>query len=376
MNPVRRSGTRDHPTVQITHMSVDRRQGWNEFVAREPSFSLLQSWEWGDLKEESGWTPYRIAVEENDQIVAGVQMLVAPTLSKVLQVAYVPRGPVGDWLRAEIAAPLLDELRRIARQHKALFLRIEPPLPEGSACAPTLQRMGFRRAEYTNQPRATLIVDLHHPHDELLTRMHHKTRYNIRYAERKGVTVRVGGAEDLPLFHRLLRTTGRRTGLNPRSLDYYRREWETFGALGWSRLFIASYRGQPLAANMSAVFGDHAAYLHGASIREHGNLHPNQLLMWEAMRWAKSAGCRTFDLWGIPDEVGLMVSQGQELPATSSTEGLWGVYRFKRGFGGRAHLYAAAHDQVYSPARYAIVGRLVNSSALDRVAAWRDRLKR
>jgi lipid II:glycine glycyltransferase (peptidoglycan interpeptide bridge formation enzyme) len=227
-------------------------------------------------------------------------------------------------MEAETARLLLDALLRVARQSRAIFLRIEPAALDNSGCRRLLEQLRFRSSLHTNQPRATLIVDLAPGLDVVLARMHQKTRYNIRYALKQGVEVRVGRPGDLESIYRLIKITGRRAGFGTRTMDYYRHEWETFAGTGQIGVFIAFYEGIPLAVNVSAAFGGHAAYLHGASSGEHINLQPNYLVMWEAMRWAQAKGCRTYDLWGIPDEAGQTEPQGQSLPAPSSTGGLWG----------------------------------------------------
>jgi lipid II:glycine glycyltransferase (peptidoglycan interpeptide bridge formation enzyme) len=78
---------------------------------------------------------------------------------------------------------------------------------------------------------------------------------------------------------------------------------------------------------------------------------PTYLLQWEAMRWARSIGCTTYDMWGIPDE-DLETLEDQ---FTQRSDGLWGVYRFKRGFGGDLVRTVGAWDRVYAPLRYQLV---------------------
>jgi lipid II:glycine glycyltransferase (peptidoglycan interpeptide bridge formation enzyme) len=90
---------------------------------------------------------------------------------------------------------------------------------------------------------------------------------------------------------------------------------------------------------------------------------PNHLLMWEAMQWAKARGCDSFDLWGIPEEVGRLAAAGQTAPIAESTAGLWGVYRFKRGFADQIRYYAGAHDYVYSRAIYGVLHRVMVAKA-------------
>jgi len=112
-------------------------------------------------------------------------------------------------------------------------------------------------------------------------------------------------------------------------------------------LLVAEYQGEPLAALMVFARGRRAWYFYGASTGKHRNKMPTYLLQWEAIRWAKARGCTEYDLWGVPD------ADGETLEAqfTQRRDGLWGVYRFKRGFGGVLRR-APVWDRVYRPLLY------------------------
>lgn len=363
--------------MEILHIKKDRSAEWDALVARELSFSMLQSWTWGAFKEELGWMVFRVAVQDKGNLIAGAQLLIKSAPLGIASIAYVPRGPVGNWMNAIITPLLLNELHRIARDHRAVFLRIEPSFPDNSGCASVLQRQGFESSTYTNQPRATIVVDLSQDLDSLLAQFHQKTRYNIRYGTKKGVIIRVGDEKDLPVFHRMMKITGSRAAFTVRSLDYYRDEWSEFSKTGQINMFIAEYQGQPIAVNISAVFGRCAAYLHGGSSGEHANLQPNYLLMWEAIQWAHDQGCKSFDLWGIPDEVGITVHQaGEDLPVNDRTDGLWGVYRFKRGFSKNVLLFTSAHDYAYSPFLYGLAtNRFLPTDIFEQAVSLVDRFR-
>ena len=363
--------------MKITHIIETRKEDWNSLVSRTRSFVLMQTWEWGKFKEELGWEPFRIAVEDDGELVAGAQILFKSMSMGLIKMAYVPRGPVGEWSHPDVAALLLDEMHRIARGNRAAFLRIEPPLEDSSPNISVLEEKGFRQSSYSNQPRATIIVDLSLDMDNLMSRFSQKTRYNIRYAERKGVEVRIGNEKDIPIFYKLMQTTAKRAGFANRSLEYYTKEWNTLSKKGVVKLFIAEFRGQPIAANMSAAFGECGAFLHGASSGEHTNLQPNYLLMWKAMEWAHNKSCSIFDLWGIPDEVGIsVVRQGADLPINHRTDGLWGTYHFKRGFSKDVKLYCCAHDYAYSPFIYNLsVNTYFDTNSFEHIVAFFDRFK-
>jgi lipid II:glycine glycyltransferase (peptidoglycan interpeptide bridge formation enzyme) len=177
--------------------------------------------------------------------------------------------------------------------------------------------------------------------------MKQKTRYNIRLAERKGVIVRQGSAADVATFHRLALVTAARDGFGVHSRDYYQAACDLFSP-DHCVLLVAEFEGQPLATLMAFRQGREAYYFYGASANEHRNLMAPYLLQWTAMRWAKSQGCTRYDLWGIPDADPAIL----EAEFEQRHDGLWGVYRFKRGFGGQWLQSVGAFDYVYYPLLY------------------------
>jgi lipid II:glycine glycyltransferase (peptidoglycan interpeptide bridge formation enzyme) len=359
--------------MQLKHLTANQREEWNAFASQEPSFALLQSWEWGEFKEKLGWKIFRIAIQGQSRIIAGAQMLIRTLPLGFASIAYIPRGPIGNWLDKQIASQLLPELHRIARLHRAIFLKIEPPLINDPTNDQTLQQYDFRPSSYTNQPRATIILNLDPDMDDIMLQMRKRAREYIKYSARKGVSIREGGRDDLPIFYDLMRITGRRAHFRPRTRAYYEQEWKTFAGNKQNVLLMATYQDQPLALHMAYCFGDHAAYFHGGSSGDYTKLRPNYLLVWEAIKWAKERGCRTYDVWGIPDEVGQTVSKGHDPPVSDRTDGLWGVYRFKSGFSKNVVYYMGAYDYVYDPLLYALItNRLLNPNTMKRVSAMMD----
>jgi peptidoglycan pentaglycine glycine transferase (the first glycine) len=357
-------------------MGERHRERWNDFVAQSSHFALMQSYEWGEFKEKLGWRSIRLAVRRHGQVVAAAQLLIKRAPTGLVSVGYVPRGPLVDWQDYVTTSALLGALHGEARRHRAIFVKIEPPLLNSPEAHRQLQQYGFRVSPYCNQPRATITVDLAQDLDDILKSMRKQTRRDIGRAARKGVTVRVGGLEDLTAFCDLMQMTSRRGEFSPRARDYYQLEWRTFVDNRQAVLFKAFYREHLLAMQMACRFGDQAAAIHGVSSREHAELCPNHLLVWEAIKWSKTLGCETYDLWGIPAEVGQAVYEGRDLPKPGRTDGLWGVYHFKSGFSKNIAYYVGAYDYIYSPLLYTMVAnRLFGASTLDRIAVWMDSLK-
>ena len=322
---------------------------WNTFVAAHPQAHLLQTSPWGELKGRFGWLAERIALLSPDQaLVAGAQILYRHLPFGLGTLAYVPRGPLLNWQDAAQTTQLITALDRVVRARGAVALIIEPDLPDAPEYASRVNRAGFVPGATAIQPRRTLLVNLAPDEKDILATMKSKTRYNIRLAARKGVTVRQGGAADVETFNQLMSVTGTRNSFGVHSAAYYRAAFDLFAPHDQVALFLAEYRGEPLAGLMAFALGRTAWYFYGASSDTHRNLMAPYAIQWAAMHWAKARGCTTYDLWGVPDED----EETLETQFTERREGLWGVYRFKRGFGGRLTRTIGAWDRVYRPLRH------------------------
>ncbi|MGB8984971.1 MAG: peptidoglycan bridge formation glycyltransferase FemA/FemB family protein, partial [Anaerolineales bacterium] len=154
--------------------------------------------------------------------------------------------------------------------------------------------------------------------------------------------------DDLESFHKMMLLTGGRDGFGVHSLEYYHRAYELLHPKQMGELLLAEFEGKPLAALFVARYGNRAYYLYGASTDEERNRMPTYLLQWEAMKWARAHGGQEYDLWGVPDEDEATLEANFE----KRHDGLWGVYRFKRGFGGELKRAAQAMDRVYNPLLY------------------------
>jgi peptidoglycan pentaglycine glycine transferase (the first glycine) len=304
--------------------------------------------EWGMLKSEFGWEAMYVVAEKSGTLV------LFRNLPMGFSLAYVPKGPIGeDW------EGLWPDVDRLCRARRAVFLKVEPDAWEGDAPNQCLRASGFQPSPHAIQPRQTLVLDIRGEEDDILAQMKQKTRYNIRLAEKKGVAV--SPSTDVEGFSRMMDTTGERDAFGVHTLAYYRRAYELFHPVGACELLVASFEDESLAALMAFAHGERAWYFYGASTSRHRNRMPTYLLQWEAIRWAKEKGCTQYDLWGIPDTN----EEALEAQFTQRTEGLWGVYRFKRGFGGEVKRSAGVWDRVYNPVMYAAYRLLMAGRAGD-----------
>jgi peptidoglycan pentaglycine glycine transferase (the first glycine) len=301
-------------------VEVHDRARWNAAVLAAPRADLLQSWEWGEFKRQSGgWQPLRLAAAQGNDLVAGAQILCRSFLGA--RFLYAPRGPWWrDWQGVET---LVRRLRR-REAFRAPLLRIDPPV----ATIGELAMVGPRSAPRQFQPRATIVVDLASSPDDILARFTTQVRYNARLAERKGVEVMEGGPAEVDEFWKLYAATAGRKGFEWRASSYFTALVDGFGdAAG---VFLARRADETLAGAIVLIFGTTAYYLYGASGGDR-SMKPAELVQYRAMLWAKRHGAERYDMWGIPAH-------------PTEDNPLYGVYRFKSGFGGREDVYVGALD--------------------------------
>lgn len=335
--------------MQIKEVLENEKGLWNEFVAASPTGDLLQSFEWGDLKQRSGgWHPIRIAVEDNGKIVGAVAILKRklPHLNK--SILYAPRGPVCDFSDQRVLSALVDAVKARAASEGAILFKIDPPVTaDRSDVVRSLSDLGFAEVSEADgfggtQPRCVMQLDLSPSIDDILAGCKPKWRYNIRLAEKKGVEIRSDCTkDDLKLFYDVLKETAQRDRFLVRGYEYYDAMWDTLVVPGYAKLFLAQYEGEVVAGAISYLFGDKCWYTYGASSNRHRNVMPNHLMQWRMIEWAKSSGCSWYDFRGV--------SQQKD---SSSGDHLSGLNRFKEGFGAQFVEYIGEFDLPFSKTWY------------------------
>ena len=355
---------------------------WDQLISQLPTPHLLQTYEWGQVKAKYGWEPtyltwsnksYRSCkpdqLDKSDlsDIVAAAMLLKRRIpiggFAARLNILYIPKGPLMDWSDELLRNRVLDDLQSFAKQQGAIFLKIDPDVVlgtgipgsedevvdnDGQAVMSGLKRRGWLFSSDQIQFRNTVMIDLSPTEDELLARMKQKTRYNIRLASKKGVTVRTGNNDDLPMLYKMYAETSLRDGFVIRDEGYYQTVWRTFmeSTSPMCEPLIAEVDGEVVAAIFVFYFAGRAYYIYGMSREAHREKMPNYLLQWEAMLRAKAAGCSLYDLWGAPDDF-------------DENDSMWGVFRFKEGLGGRVVRTLGAWDYTPRPFWYKMYSEVI-----------------
>jgi len=310
---------------------------WDKLIEMLPGSTFLQTEEWAKIKAPIGWRPiFESRPRNTDSIESAGMMLIRSFHHFPFTIAYVPRGPLVDWTNPSSYQKTLFDLIQKAKDQNAIFLKIDPDLPIGRGIPGTesdrpdltgmavqqyLSTHGWRFSQDQIQFRNTIEIDLSPSEDQLLARMHQKTRYNIRLAEKRGVQVEKADENDWLTIYRMYAETADRDGFIIRPWEYYDRVWSILSDAHMATCLKAVMDGTIIGAIWVIGFGRKAHYLYGMSSSIHRELMPNHLLQWKGMLLAKEQGREIYDMWGAPNEFG-------------GTDSLSGVFRFKQGFGG------------------------------------------
>ena len=335
----------------MPYQLITDRHTWDTALAQLPQPQTLQSWDWGDFKSRWGWQPLRLLWRVADRPIAAAQLLRRAIPKTPWGMLYAPRGPLLDYGDTALLPQVLQDLADFGRKQKAIFLKIDPAValagepdamevyPQGAAVKSILQAQGWRLAPQQIQFKNTVLLDLTPSEADLLTAMKSKWRYNIRLAEKRGVSIEAGTAADLTRFYEMYALTAQRDGFLIRPQAYYLDVWQQYLHTDRAALLLAQVDGETVAGLILFFFAQTAWYMYGASTNQQRQLMPNHLLQWEAIRVAKAKGCTLYDMWGAPDHF-------------TEADSMWGVYRFKLGFNGYTQQGLGAYDLPLHPLKY------------------------
>jgi peptidoglycan pentaglycine glycine transferase (the first glycine) len=343
---------------------------WNAFLTRQPRGHLLQSYEWGELNKYLGGRIYRLGALQDGNLV-GVMLLTVAPVPLPLRIPglqfnwlYSVRGPTVEHPDSPALPALLEHAHKLARQEHSVVLRVEPNIadddPEQDRWLAVYHRLGFHTNPIAVHGRRSWVLDISPSAEKLLAAFKMTWRQNVRGAERKGVVIREASSEaDFDTYYDLLKLTSERDDFFIHSKDFHKEVMRHFSSRGDVVLYLAEHEGEAIAAKMLIRFGDWCWDMFGASANHKRNLKPTYLLQYRCILWAKSKGCRYFDFRTIPE----ILEPGEEM---------WGVYEYKKGFGGFSRLNMPTQDYVYRPLIYTAWRKLVE---MRRAQRRKERLK-
>ncbi len=314
---------------------------FDEFASSHHNGNFLQAPFWADIKDN--WQHKFIVSKDENGKVRGTMLLLIQKVPKLpYTFLYAPRGPVSDSDDFDALKDLIDAVKVVAKEKKGYIFKCDPSfLYTDETFKKNAEKLGLTvKPSGKNfegiQPNFVFRLDIEgKTYEELFEAFHSKTRYNIRLATRKGVTVRRGDKSDLPAFHEIMKITGTRDNFSIRPLEYFEKMYDIM-ADEYLRLYVAEHEGKMIAGTIAIYYGDKVWYLYGASSNEHRNRMPNYLLQEEMIKWGLEKECKIYDFRGVSGDM-------------SPENPLYGLYRFKSGFSGELVQFIGECEMVFKP---------------------------
>lgn len=322
--------------MTICNLKPEEKENYNRVVSHP-----LQSWEWGEFRQKTGVKVVRFLAGARNKLTNGFQLTIHKIPYTPWSIGYLPKGHLPT-------EEVVEELIEIGQENNCIFIKIEPHVI--SSQSPNILISKYPNILPSPRPlftKYTFQIDLTRSEEELMAQMKEKTRYNVRLAQRHGVTV---GEDNSPkafeTYLKLTAETTQRQKFYAHDEKYHRLLWETLHPSGIAHLLVAQFpvpNSQfpiPLAAWILFIFNKVLYYPYGASSSLHREVMASNLMMWEAIKFGKKMGCQTFDLWG---------SLG---PNPDKNDPWYGFHRFKEGYGGKLMEFVGTYDLVLKPNLY------------------------
>lgn len=229
---------------------------------------------------------------------------------------------------------MIDDLIKIGRDNNLVFIKLEPNVgwefpisnfqfPIKSKLIKLLKQNGAVEGKRFFTP-TTFWIDLTKSEDELLKSFTSKTRYNIRLAERKGVSVKEDDSDKaFQKYLDLTRETTQRQGFYAHTEKYHRLMWKTLNTAGIAHLMTATYKSEVITTWILFSWKNFLYYPYGASTEKHKEVMANNLMMWEAIKFGRKLGLTTFDLWGREEGKGFTKFKEGYNPKVIEFLGTW-----------------------------------------------------
>ena len=319
---------------------IEEEKIWEEFLEMHPEANFLQSWCWGQFQESLDRKIFRTGFYDKNKL-AGIMFSYVET-SKRGKFLVVPGGPIIDWRNRSVVEEFTLQLKKLCKENSCVFARIRPQIIDSAQNRYLFSKIGFRKAPMYLHAELTSQLNIERSEDELLSNMRKATRYDIRKAQKIGITISdIYDEKWANMFIKLQDETAKRQKFVPFTKKFLLNQFDCFIKNGLAKLYTATFENKVLAQAFIIFYGNEAVYHYGASTDDGRHYPGAYLIQWEAIKEAKKRGMKRYNFWGVA-------------PVESADHRFSGLSLFKRGFGGEDVAYLPAHDLVIDNKRYLI----------------------
>jgi lipid II:glycine glycyltransferase (peptidoglycan interpeptide bridge formation enzyme) len=317
--------------MQYSFKSVQATE-YNPFTI-DSDAHLTQSAQYGIWQETLGKKVLHFELRDEEQVLVITGQYIAYPLIKGYTYWYAPYGPVTSSDAApEAVTQFLSGVKNEAQKHHAIFVRSE--LSEKYDYKETIPFVS--KSSYT-QERCEWVIDATQTIEDILKNMEQKTRYNVRLAEKKNLTVTVEKGtisdESKAIFLQLMEDTAKRNGFRLHEDGYYGTIFDNLNKEKNGATVIILKDEIPLAMNLLVKTGETVHYLFGGSSDEYKNLMGSYLVHLESIKVTQSWGAHWYSFGAVNKD-------------DSIKNALSGITHFKKRFGGMDREHGFIVDEI------------------------------
>ncbi len=380
---------------------------YDKFASNNKYITFHQKEYWGKLKQTNGWNYKLVGTKQNGEIVAAT-LLLYKKFPLGLKLFYAPRGFLIDFENTTLVKSFLDAIKEYVRQQKGFMLKIDPYVEykqrdidgnivkegtDNSNLVQLLKDYGFKHYGFSKdiskelQPRWMFVLDLKDKtEDEIFSQFTRHYRKYIRKTEKLGLIVEQINKDKLNEYKDIMEHTSSRRGFIDRPYSYYQNMYDKIGKdliinicyldidLGIEKFNneintiqnyqdikehhlkeIEEYKNKikeyeqykkeygskiPLAGTMSIVCGKEYLNLFGGAYEKFMHFDAQYLIKWSTIKDAIKRGCYLYNFYGITGNF------------EKENNDMYGIYEFKRGFGGRVVELIGEFDLIISKSKY------------------------
>jgi len=288
-------------------------QTWDAVVEQSTNSTLFHTWKWLKIAEkyssikkagiQSKAKLYPIILIEKDNPVGIYPFFLFKPVG--LNFCYSP--PPGT--STLYLGPLFPDINSMKQEKKQIFLLemqkemdrfIKKDLKSNYIqinTAPGFEDCrSFKWGGYKVEPLFTYHIDLNEGTDTILKSFNRSLRYYIEKAKKEGITVAQGDKEDAFYIYDLLKERNRIKS----SKEFVGSVYDTFFP-DHMKIFIAKIGSERLSGIMTIIHKDMVSFWVGSPKYSYKGISPNELVLWESIRWAGKQGYKTFEIVGADD---------------------------------------------------------------------------
>ena len=316
---------------------IKDKEVWEKFLSGCEDKTFLNSWDWGDFQQKQGNEIWRLGVFEEGLVAVSLVIKIKAKRGTFLFLPHGPNTKEGFFdKREEILRSLVDYLGK----EKVSFIRIAPIWQRDKENKDVFKKQGFKQAPIHIHPEVTWEMDITDSEEEMMKNMRKTTRYLVRKGERdKNIKIiKSEDINDLERFNEVYQETARRHHFVPFSLDYLKDQFSSFIKDGQIMILLGEYQDKIVSSAVIVFWQGIGFYHHGASLSEYRKVPVSYLIQLEAIKEAKSRGCKKYNFWGIAPDI-------KEKKDLKKSNHPWaGITLFKMGFGGQIREYVKTQD--------------------------------